>query len=104
MNFFILYIGHFVQNMKSTFLLLITIKQRYNVCTILKGSHRKATLRRHLNCDVSGVQIHFGKSEDAKAGLYEETQSPVYFQRGTSEISLVQKKQGIYIIICKLNN
>jgi hypothetical protein len=43
----------------------------------------KATLERHLNCDISGAQTRFGKSEGAKLEPYEEKQSPVYFQRGT---------------------
>lgn len=43
----------------------------------------KATLERHLNCDISAAQTHFGKSEGAKLEPCEEKQSPVYFQRGT---------------------
>lgn len=56
----------------------------------------KATLERHLNCDISGAQTRFGKSEGAKLEPYEEKQSPVYFQRGTFfcfETSLVQNQQ-----------
>lgn len=57
----------------------------------------KATLERHLNCDISGAQTHFGKSEGAKLEPYEEKQSPVYFQCGTFffcfETSLVQNQQ-----------
>lgn len=43
----------------------------------------RATLERHLNCDISGAQTHFGKSEGAKLEPYEEKQPPVYFQRAT---------------------
>lgn len=39
----------------------------------------KATLERHLNCDISGAQTHFGESEGARLELCEEKQSPVYF-------------------------
>lgn len=40
----------------------------------------KATLERHLNCDISAAQTHFGKSEGAKLEPCEEKQPPVYFQ------------------------
>lgn len=65
----------------------------------------RATLERHLNCDISGAQTHFGKSEGAKLEPYEEKQSPVYFQRGTFffETSLVQNQQCV-LTIYKLNN
>lgn len=43
----------------------------------------KATLERHLNCDISAAQTHSGKSEGAKLEPCEEKQSPIYFQRGT---------------------
>lgn len=43
----------------------------------------KATLERHLNCDISAAQTHSGKSEGAKLEPCEEKQSPIYFQCGT---------------------
>lgn len=63
----------------------------------------KATLERHLNCDISAAQTHFGKSEGAKLEPCEEKQSPVYFQRGTFfffffETSLVQNQQCVLTI------
>lgn len=77
MNFFILYIGHFVQNMKSTFLLLITIKQRYNVCTILKGSHTTATLNRH---SARTLLVHRNAVErgDATQGFMKKTATSLF--------------------------
>lgn len=39
----------------------------------------KATLERHFNCDSSGAQIHFGKSEGARLEPQEENQSPFLF-------------------------
>lgn len=63
----------------------------------------KATLERHLNCDISAAQTHFGKSEGAKLEPCEEKQSPVYFQRGTFfffffETSLVQNQHCVLTI------
>lgn len=63
----------------------------------------KATLERHLNCDISAAQTHSGKSEGAKLEPCEEKQSPIYFQRGTFfffffETSLVQNQQCVLTI------
>lgn len=56
----------------------------------------KATLERHLNCDISGAQTHFRESEGARLELCEEKQSPVYFSMWYFfffETGLVQNQQ-----------
>lgn len=60
----------------------------------------KATLERHLNCDISAAQTHFGKSEGAKLEPCEEKQPPVYFQLFFFffETSLVQNQQCVLTI------
>lgn len=63
----------------------------------------KATLERHLNCDISAAQTHFGKSEGAKLEPCEEKQSPVYFQRGTFFFFFFWDQFGTESAVC-LNN
>lgn len=100
--FFILYIGHFVQNTKSTFFITYYHKTKIQCMYNVQRKPYKATLERHLNCDISAAQTHFGKTEGAKLELCEEKQSPVYFQRGTFffffETSLVQNQQCVLTI------